>query len=176
MVFVGTFTEDIIHATMSINAKNLNYDSHEPAFLRRLRGEVGRQNSVRHERQFARPKKKMNVYEEDDDAPTYVDEASHEVVPKDEFEALVNRKEDTNQADNDRALPDEEQPKQGNGQNKPPTSGEQIASVGKSFKSRSAKIVGDEDVRQPESATEGLERTRTAKTKRNKKIKLSFDE
>lgn len=163
---------------MSINAKNLNYDSHEPAFLRRLRGEVGGQNSVRHERQFARPTKKMNVYEEDDDAPTYVDEASHEVVPKDEFEALVNRKEeeDTNHADNDQALPDEEQPKQGNGQNKPPTSGEQIASVGKSFKSRSAKIVGDEDVQQLESATEGLERTRTAKMTRNKKIKLSFDE
>lgn len=127
---------------------------------------------------MARPKKQMNIDEGDDDAPTYVDEASHEVVPKDEFEALVSRKEeqDSKNTDSYRALSDEEQPKPGNRQNKSPAAGEQIASVGKLFKTRSAKIIGDEEVQQPESATQVVKRTGMAKTKRNKKIKLSFDE
>lgn len=163
---------------MSINAKNLSYDSHEPAFLRRLRGEVGGQNSVRHESQLARPKKQRNVDEEDDDAPTYVDETSHEVVPKDEFEALVKRREgeDSKIRDSYRALPDEEEQKRRNGQTEPSPSKEQIASVGTMSKRRLAKVIGNEEVQQPESATKGPKGTGLAKTKRNKKIKLSFDE
>ena len=107
-----------------------------------------------------------------------MDEASHEVVPKDEFEALVNGKEeeDSKCRDSCRALPDEEQQKQRSGKNEPPPSKEQIASVGTLSKRRLAKVVGNEEVQQPERATKGLERTEMAKTKRNKKIKLSFDE
>ena len=194
-------TLDIILLRMSINAKNLSYgtftrvsklggdieaygrtESHEPAFLRRLRNEAGGQDPVRHARQLTRPKKQKHLSDDEDDAPTYVDEASRDVVTKKEFEALINRTEerDPRIKDSSPTLEEEEQQKQVGGLDEPllevGSSKEQIASIGAGSKRRFAKVVGDEEVKQPEPITEGSKRTNVAKIKKDKRIKLSFDE
>ena len=157
-------------------------ESREPAFLRRLRNEAGGQDSIRHGRQLTRPKKQKQLSDEDDDAPTYVDEESHDVVPKNEFEALINRneEEDLKIKDSSRILPEEEQQKQMGRLIEPPpeaaSSKEQIASIGAMSKKRLAKVIGNAEVEQPESTTEASKRTSVVKIKKDKRIKLSFDE
>ncbi|KAF2000964.1 hypothetical protein P154DRAFT_522226 [Amniculicola lignicola CBS 123094] len=73
---------------MSLKAKDLEYDASQPAFLRRLRGELTTDDSARHERPIPRTKRMMKQ-DEDDDGPTYVMEDGNQSLTKAEYEALV---------------------------------------------------------------------------------------
>ena len=77
---------------MSFKAKNLQYESKEPAFLRRLRGEIGQGQSGdpdRHGPNFNRIAKPTGPEDDTDDGPTYVLEASGATLSKTEYEKLL---------------------------------------------------------------------------------------
>ncbi|KAL8694473.1 MAG: hypothetical protein Q9218_000886 [Villophora microphyllina] len=72
---------------MAFNPKGLTYDSNEPAFLRKLRGEFGGSDTARSQRQQPRPRQ-TNVDEEDE--PVYVhDENPHTPISRADYEALM---------------------------------------------------------------------------------------
>ncbi|KAF2748891.1 hypothetical protein M011DRAFT_476258 [Sporormia fimetaria CBS 119925] len=80
---------------MSLKARNLTYDADaaQPAFLRRLRGEIAGDDSSR--REPAVPRNKKLVRDEEEDGPTYVMEGTNESLTKAEYEALAAGKETT---------------------------------------------------------------------------------
>jgi len=160
---------------------NITTDSNEPTFIRRLRGEIGGQDSSRHERAIARPRKPKNFDDEEDDEPTYVDEENHEVISKSAFEALANREASDKtelegvalshgQIEQQIRLPvekesDAQAPK------------EHVALVGGSSKRKVAKVFGNEDNNFTKRAkTDSPDNNNKSKTRKGKKIKLSFDE
>jgi hypothetical protein len=81
---------------MSFKSKDLAYSQNEPAFLRRIRGEI--RGSVddpdRQINPIARPtiSKRLKKAEEDD-APTYVLEETNQDLSKEEYEALLKGEE-----------------------------------------------------------------------------------
>ncbi|KAI4132663.1 MAG: hypothetical protein LQ338_000603 [Usnochroma carphineum] len=76
---------------MSSNVKNLTYESKEPAFLRKLKGEYGGRDSARHQRPLARAQKARDADEEHDDQPVYVHETSPYVpMSKADYDALLH--------------------------------------------------------------------------------------
>ncbi|OJD15048.1 hypothetical protein AJ78_04671 [Emergomyces pasteurianus Ep9510] len=164
---------------MSFNAKNLSYDKREPAFLRKLRSEYGDGSGFRNDRPNPRPTKMKDG--DDDDAPTYVDEESNEVISKAEYDALVRGDRDNKTEENSKNIGDEnEQTKSGHegdgdvqgkpqgGKAKPK---QHFAEIGGAKKRKQAKVIGEdatgEEVRKPSAPR---------KTKLKKKIKLSFDD
>ncbi|KAJ5152184.1 hypothetical protein N7492_010479 [Penicillium capsulatum] len=165
---------------MSKNPK-LAYEANEPAFLQKLRGQYGNQ-SGRLERPSARPRKPKDD-KDDDDAPVYVDEASNEVLSKEEYQALVQEgapgekndaSQDQSTTEGDGKAPHEAEstPKQSN-----------LTEVGGQRKRKQVKVVGEEEkVENPEaleaSKTQEIKPKASAsrKSKKAKKIKLSFDE
>jgi hypothetical protein len=174
---------------MTSKAQNLQYgtlssytfedsaDSHaeaaEPAFLRRLRGEVAGDGSGRHERPD--PRKKGVKKDDDDDAPTYVLEDTNQSLTKAEYEALVS---------GDKAKETGTPEDQTEGDSKVASSGpkdsnalpvkDKIAEVGNSLKKRKvAKIIGgDEDDKEPRKNIEG--KSAKKPKKKAKPVKLSF--
>lgn len=157
-------------------------EAKEPAFLQKLRGHYG-DTSGRLERPSARPRKLKDKNDEDDDAPVYVDEESNEVISKAEYEALVGGGID--QKDNE--APTKDTPtenEQASAQSQTETStGKQsnLTEVGGPRKRKQAKIVGEnEDKENSEEKQEADEAQPKAaaprKSKKAKKIKLSFDE
>lgn len=157
--------------------------SQEPAFLRRLRGEASGQDPSRHQHAVARPRKPKN--DDEDDGPTYVDENNNDVITKSEYEAMVNPETEN------RGTPERQEiSQQSDGHvTKPaatatedyrevPVSKEQVAQVGGSNKRRLAKVVGDEEAENDQSAPTEPTTTNKLKsrTKKGKKIKLSFDD
>ena len=157
-------------------------EAKEPAFLQKLRGHYG-DTSGRLERPSARPRKLKDKNDEDDDAPVYVDEESNEVISKAEYEALVGGGID--QKDNEaptKYTPTENE--QASAQSQTETStGKQsnLTEVGGPRKRKQAKIVGEnEDKEKSEEKQEADEAQPKAaaprKSKKAKKIKLSFDE
>src|SRR3978361_1484798 len=64
---------------MAFNAKNLQYDKREPAFLRKLKGEFGGLDG-RHNVQIARPKKdRLKTGDDDEDEPVILDEQGERI-------------------------------------------------------------------------------------------------
>ncbi|KAL8995594.1 MAG: hypothetical protein Q9169_004705 [Polycauliona sp. 2 TL-2023] len=173
---------------MSFNAKNLTYESKDPSFLRRLRGEFGATDSARHQRQQARPKRLRNTDEEDDDQPVYIhDQDPSEVLTKAEYDALVNAPSTSTEQQRsveETSLDTDVQASKENGsipQADPAgqvqaesAAKEKTAGIGGSLKKRSAKIVGDDD-EVPEPKTAALVAKKQA-PKKGKKIKLSFED
>ncbi|KAF4304665.1 hypothetical protein GTA08_BOTSDO07927 [Botryosphaeria dothidea] len=165
---------------MAFNAKNLNYDRNEPAFLRRMKGDLSAgRDTDRHERPIARPKRLKR--DEEDDGPTYVVEESNDTLTKAEYEALINGVAEQQSADvtenaaqkkdGDQTVAEAAKPKQ-----------QQVASVGGASKKRKAVKIGgdaDEDEGEETGPAEKAEvQQKEAKTKKTKKkakaIKLSF--
>lgn len=182
---------------MSFNAKNLSYgsspspfksltfidnatDAKEPAFLQRLKSQYGGANGLGRDAPQHRPKRLRN--DDDDDAPTYVEEGSHEVISKEEYEALVRGDDPKNSEADESAAGQTEA-----GSNKAvPTAKEDglkgrqnVAGIGAPKKRKQGKVVGDEASGEEEE--EGMDRqernTVANKPKQmKKKVKLSFDE
>lgn len=166
---------------MSFKAKNLSYDAKEPAFLRRLKGEVSGTDSDRHDRPFARPKREKQ--EDEDDGPTYVLEDSNMALSKSEYEALLAGKTLNEERRIQSADADEKeglsttiaQPADNPSNRKGDLSAKQrLTEIGKGLKKRKAvKVIGEDndvDVKVGNSKPVGKPK------KKAKTIKLSFDE
>ncbi|OAP62817.1 hypothetical protein AYL99_02044 [Fonsecaea erecta] len=178
---------------MAFNAKNLEYNKQEPAFLRRLKGEVGGLDG-RHNVQLPRPKKdRLKTGDDDEDQPVILDERG-ERVEKAEFERMMKGGEDT-------AKPEEGEQGGGTGAQAEGNPGSEhlerqkvteIGSATNAKKRKAGKIVGGEDEdggdvvdrapKQKDGTKEKDEKPPAAKTgpvapkKKGKKIKLSFDD
>ena len=151
--------------------------------MQRLRSEYGGGDSGRHERPVARARKPKDPKDLDDDAPTYVDEQSQDVVSKEAYEAMISKDKPaaSNQTDTpDRAEMGDDTHKgttrKRTAEKSIPT--EATASIGKSRRKRLAKVVGDDSETIQKGNQEDREESpeRSKRVKKSKKIKLSFDE
>ncbi|KAI4263721.1 MAG: hypothetical protein L6R42_001143 [Xanthoria sp. 1 TBL-2021] len=173
---------------MSFNAKNLTYESSDPSFLRKLRGEFGGTDSARQQRPQARPKKLRNADEEDDDQPVYVhDQDPSEALSKAEYDALL-KPPSTKQHSAEEGQPDTDvqtfnetearlqESREGQAQRGLEVK-ERTAAIGGSSKKRSAKVVADDassdEVQKPKTESQAAKKQGP---KKGKKMKLSFEE
>lgn len=185
---------------MAFNAKNLHYDKQEPAFLRRLKGQIGGDDG-RHNVQIARPKRDRLKTADEDDDPVIVDEQG-ETVGKEEYERRL-KGEDADAT----ATADSEASTKGSGAQTAQDAGQadrqKVTGIGdsKAKKRKVGKIVGgdeQDEVSEPSGAkrpeAEEAEKAEKGgapstssekvkgqdapvpKKKKAKKIKLSFDE
>ncbi|KAG5300748.1 hypothetical protein I7I48_00542 [Histoplasma ohiense] len=164
---------------MSFNAKHLSYEKNEPTFLRKLRSEYGDGSGFRNGRPNPRPTKKKDA--DDDDAPTYVDEESNEVISKEEYDALVRGDGDTKVAEDSGTIGNEDEETKSNYDGNGGAQGElqspqakqkqHFAGIGGAKKRKQAKVIGEDAT---EEASRNAQTSRKPKAK--KKIKLSFDD
>ncbi|KLJ11591.1 hypothetical protein EMPG_13227 [Blastomyces silverae] len=165
---------------MSFNAKNLSYDKNQPAFLRKLRSEYGDGSGFRNDRPSPRPTKKKDA--DDDDAPTYVDEASNQIISKEEYDALVRGDSDDkigkssgNNGNEDEKTGSANDTGDGGEQGEPQgpkaKQKQHFAEIGGAKKRKQVKVIGEDAT---EDATRKPPTSRKPKLK--KKIKLSFDD
>ncbi|KXG47712.1 uncharacterized protein PGRI_015820 [Penicillium griseofulvum] len=147
------------------------YDAKQPAFLQKLRGQYG-DNTGRLERPALRPTRLKVNKDDDDDEPTYLDEESNEVISKEEYKALVEESgpkgedeasnlKDNSAGDQDKSQTEHSTSKQNN-----------LTEVGGQRKRKQAKVVGEDNA----EAEEVQPKATLKKSKKPKKIKLSFDE
>lgn len=148
------------------------YDAKQPAFLQKLRGQYG-DNAGRLERPALRPTRLKVNKDDDDDEPTYIDEESNEVISKEEYKALVGENspkgedeagdstKDTSTGDQDKSQAELSISKQNN-----------LTEVGGQRKRKQAKVVGEDKA----EVEEVQPKATSKKSKKPKKIKLSFDE
>ncbi|PLB44262.1 hypothetical protein P170DRAFT_467979 [Aspergillus steynii IBT 23096] len=164
---------------MSYNAKNLAYEAKEPAFLQKLKGQYG-DTSGRLQQPISRPRRPKDDTG-DDDAPTYVDEESNEVISKEEYEAMVRggapKEEESGEKTADRENPSGgDEDTQYKTEKDGPSSKQNLAEIGGQKKRKQAKVIGEDA---PEAETEEAQPKEPAPRKskqKKKKIKLSFDE
>jgi hypothetical protein len=191
---------------MAFKAKDLEYDKHEPAFLRKLRGEYGGLDG-RHNVQIARPKKdRLKTGDGDEDEPVILDE-SGQIVEKSELERRLKGDADTGtDPDNqqqpgvEESLKDEsgvggEQQEQQQSERQKVT---EIGSLAHVKKRKAGKVVVDDEqdeaVDEKAASSSGGKNEKTITTydnggikdkdtkrkdppkKKGKKIKLSFDD
>ncbi|KAF2451839.1 hypothetical protein P171DRAFT_348247 [Karstenula rhodostoma CBS 690.94] len=153
---------------MSFKAKDLHYNDKQPAFLRRLRGELAGDGSGRHEQPVPR-NKRLKKDDDEDDAPTYVLEDTNQSMTKAEYEAMVagddaEKSEETTKGDNE-ATKDSAttQPK------------DNIVEVGKATKKRKvAKVIAEERDGDAEESKEPEKKVVKKAKKKGKPVKLSF--
>ncbi|CAF9926982.1 MAG: hypothetical protein ALECFALPRED_003596 [Alectoria fallacina] len=174
---------------MSFIAKNLSYESNEPIFLRRLKGEYGERDSSRHERPLARPRKQAREGEEDDQ-PTYVVEDNQDTLSKAEYEALVAA--DNADKDDENKMPisakaspgiQEAEPKKDTATREAALVKQQVAGIGGTTKRRLAKVVCDDEEEDDEHQDEVApgkndsgKNSKKSRVRKRKRMKLSFDE
>ncbi|KAJ5782700.1 hypothetical protein N7457_004474 [Penicillium paradoxum] len=147
------------------------YDAKQPAFLQKLRGQYG-DNTGRLERPALRPTRLKVNKDDGDDEPTYVDEESNEVISKEQYEALVSEsalKQEDENGSSTKEKPTGDENK--SPEELAPTKQSNLTEVGGQRKRKQAKVVG-EDKAEAEEAQPKVAK----KSKKPKKIKLSFDE
>lgn len=155
-------------------------ESNEPSFLRKLKAEVGGHDADRHERPIARPEKAKNAA--DDEGPTYVVEGSNETLSKDEYDALMSKTSEANEASDQALSKDDEKPtghaastEAGSAaMESAPISKQILTEAGKPEKKRKAgKVVADD--RDEGGEEDGVSQSKAKKPKRKAKaMKLSF--
>ncbi|ORY09971.1 hypothetical protein BCR34DRAFT_588925 [Clohesyomyces aquaticus] len=150
----------------NFKSKDLEYDAGEPAFLRRLRGQIAGDGSIRHDAPIARNKRMKQ--DDEDDAPTYVLEDSNQSLSKEEYEAMVSGKDPENPSAEIEKAP---KPDQNVGTEKPK---DRIVEAGQGVRKRKAVKVGAEG--QDEDALSKVKDSKVTKKpkKKAKKVKLSF--
>jgi hypothetical protein len=161
---------------MSLKSKNLQFEANEPSFLRRLRGQArgGIDDEGRHINPVALPKRPRRLENDEDDAPTYVVEGSHETLSKDEYEAMKVGDDPDNKDAGEEA-----------GEGDKPTSisrtaVQRVAEAGVSMKKRKATRIGDDgdNAKEGDAALATKPQSSARQTKKSKKkaktIKLSF--
>jgi hypothetical protein len=138
-------------------AKGLEFDRSQPAFLRRLRGEISGQTDDpdRHVDAAARPKRPKRLDADEDDGPTYVMEDTNATLTKDEYEALVKGGEanDANSASNVHAGTTQ------TGADGKGKAAQKLGSIGVVKKRKAARVLGGED----EENDEDSQKTVTSK-------------
>jgi hypothetical protein len=143
-------------------------DDTQPAFLRRLRGELAGDGSGRHENPIQRNKRLKQ--DDEEDAPTYVLEETNQSMSKAEYEAMVAGKD----SEADPASLDEA------GKTKDtsavPQVKDTIVEVGKATKKRKVAKVIREEKEEDDKATEAKPEKKVVKKakKKGKPVKLSF--
>lgn len=156
--------------TAFVSNTNGCLDATQPAFLRRLRGQMPGDESGRHERPIPRNKRLKN--DDEDDAPTYVLEESGQSLTKEEYEAMVSGKdpkETEETAEGEISIADGEAKHTASHDSK-----DKIAEVGKSTKKRkAAKIIGAEEQNEEPAKKTDSKVTKKPK-KKAKPVKLSF--
>jgi hypothetical protein len=141
-------------------------DDSQPAFLRRLRGELAGDGSGRHEQPI--PRNKRLKQDEEDDAPTYVLEDTNQSLTKAEYEAMVAGKGDSED-------PVEAQASKAGDAATKPQSKDNIAEVGKTTKKRkAAKVIGDEQDEGSQDSKVPEKKVLKKGKKKSKPVKLSF--
>ncbi|KAJ5874174.1 uncharacterized protein N7529_002604 [Penicillium soppii] len=146
------------------------YEAKQPAFLQKLRGQYG-DNSGRLERPALRPTRLKVNKDDDDDEPIYVDEESNEVISKEEYKTMVGdsgpKGESEDGTEKDKPAGDEDK-------SQADTAGKQsnLTEVGGQRKRKQIKVVGEDKA----ESEEVQPKPATKKSKKPKKIKLSFDE
>ncbi|KAJ4376232.1 hypothetical protein N0V83_001515 [Neocucurbitaria cava] len=158
---------------MSFKAKDLHFDSSQPAFLQRLRGQLAGGDSARHEQPI--PRNKRLKQDDEDDAPTYVLEETNQSLTKEEYDALVSgkAKDESEHATAESAV--KENAAEGDMK---PKQKDKIAEVGANAKKRKvAKIIRDESEQGAEEL-KNINKTDGKAVKRPKKktkaVKLTF--
>lgn len=147
-------------------------DAKQPAFLQKLRDQYG-DNTGRLERPALRPTRLKVNNDDDDDEPTYLDEESNEVISKEEYKALVGESGPKEEGEARDSAKDNSTGDQDKSQTELSTSKQNnLTEVGGQRKRKQAKVVG-EDKAEPEEAQP---KAALKKSKKPKKIKLSFDE
>lgn len=167
---------------MSFKSKNLQYERSEPAFLRRIRGEIvgsedDQTNSV------PLPKRPRRLELGDDDGPTYVLEDSGDTVTKEVFEKMIAK----NKEDEDRLVVADTEKQQDNGAQNEKNNNinrhkQQVAQIGALSKKRKvAKIVAEGP--DSDEGAEGAFSSKVSSTrkvqkpkKKTKQVKLTFDD
>jgi hypothetical protein len=143
-------------------------DGTQPAFLRRLRGELAGDGSGRHENPIQRNKRLKQ--DDEEDAPTYVLEETNQSMSKAEYEAMVAGKD----SEEDPASLDQAD-KNKDAYAKPQVK-DTIVEVGKATKKRKvAKVIGEEkedDGKETEPKSE--KKVVKKPKKKGKPVKLSF--
>ncbi|OCT45323.1 hypothetical protein CLCR_06361 [Cladophialophora carrionii] len=176
---------------MAFNAKNLQYNKQEPAFLRKLKGEFGGLDG-RHNVQIARSKKdRLKTGDDDEDEPVIVDEQG-ERIEKAEFERRVKGEDES---DKPAVTEDAQGSELGAQEGTKQSERQRVTEIGSSTAAKNRKIgkfVGGESENQ-RSESDGDDKQKrlakgrpdevhpapkaaTAPKKKGKKIKLSFDE
>ena len=130
-------------------AKGLEFDRTQPAFLRRLRGEIGGQTDDpdRHVDSVARPKRPKRLDADEDDGPTYVMEDTNATLTKDEYEALVGA--EASGAGSGSKVDEAAATASSDGKGK---ATQKLGSIGAARKRKVAKLVGGEDGENDEDA------------------------
>lgn len=160
---------------MSFKAKNLTYESNEPAFLRRLRGEVAGNDADRHERPIARPKR-LQKDDDEDDGPTYVVEESGDTLSKADYEAMLKGDEPSHDGSAARPYGEDDHVK-ADSKAEPK---QKVTEAGQAQKKRKvAKAIGgtgeDDGAAEPEEQDKGKKGVKKPK-KKAKAVKLSFED
>ncbi|KAF1814836.1 hypothetical protein P152DRAFT_234893 [Eremomyces bilateralis CBS 781.70] len=160
---------------MSFKAKNLTYESEDPAFLRRLKGQLARGDTDRHERPLARPKKAAQADEEDE--PTYVDEETGDTVSKAEYEALLTGKDVDVKEDGEGQTGEMDTGDKAKGGGKEEVRAEQNRTeIGVQKKRKAGRIIGDEGAGKEDEVKSATTKKPKTKAKKKAKTKLSFEE
>lgn len=172
---------------MSFKSKDLSYSQNEPAFLRRIRGEI--RGSVddpdRQINPVARPSiSKRLKKDEEDDAPTYVLEETNQDLSKEEYEAMLKGEEAAAKDAAEKKAKVESNSALSTPQHAslPSASSKQkVTEVGGLLKKRkAAKIVGQDDDEDADNKTQtgkepgSKDAKKPAKKTKTKAIKLSF--
>ena len=171
---------------MSFKSKDLHFEAEQPAFLRRLRGQVTgvTDDPDRHVRPVALPKKPKQ--DDQDDAPTYVLEGSDATISKEEYATLTGTK-DAGQQGQENVTEDAQPiatgpqlPQDGQKNQSDATSKRQkMADVGISSKKRKAAKIVEENSEEEDSVdrnkvTKPIASAGKKPKKKAKAIKLSF--
>lgn len=147
-------------------------DAKQPAFLQKLRGQYG-DGTGRLERPALRPTRLKVNNDDDDDEPTYLDEESNEVISKEEYKALVGESGPKGEDEAGESAKDKSTGDQDKSQTEVSTNKQNnLTEVGGQRKRKKAKVVGEDNA----EAEEVLPKATSKKSKKPKKIKLSFDE
>jgi hypothetical protein len=147
-------------------------DNQQPAFLRRLRGELTSGDAARHEQPI--PRNKRMTKDDEDDAPTYVMEDTKESLTKEEYDALVSGKDSKDGESDATGNASKEE-----GSVPSPKPKEKIAEVGAMSKKRKvAKAIGDEQEgakgEESKDAKESNAKVIKKPKKKAKAVKLTF--
>lgn len=126
------------------------------------------------ERPATRPRRLEKNKDDDDDEPTYVDEESNEVISKEEYQALVqgsSQKAGESLAEN--KFLEGEDGKTNTQSESTPSKQNNLTEIGAQRKRKQAKVLAEGKA---ETEEELPKAPVSRKPKKQKKIKLSFDE
>ncbi|QDS75851.1 hypothetical protein FKW77_001457 [Venturia effusa] len=167
---------------MSFKSNHLSYSQNEPAFLRRIRGEIGASvdDPDRQINPVARPTISARLKkDEEDDAPAYVLEDTNQSLSKEEYEAMLKGETATETSSKGPPLNSSADPALSSASSK-----HKVAEIGGLPKKRkAAKIVGqgddDDDDTENSKKHAGEEpgnkaAKKPSKKKKTKAVQLSF--